>query len=57
MPRLPGAIIDSGFLGLAARQASGDLPSTVITRDFCGGRLVQARDAAVKTVTITATKK
>lgn len=31
------AIIDGGFGGLAARQASGDLPTNVVTADFCGG--------------------
>ena len=30
------AIIDLGFIGLAAAQANGDLPLTVITRDFTG---------------------
>lgn len=31
------AIIDGGFVGLADRQASGDLPANVITQDVCGG--------------------
>jgi subtilisin family serine protease len=31
------AIIDGSFAGLAARQASGDLPTNVVTRDFCEG--------------------
>jgi hypothetical protein len=31
------AIIDLGFAGYAVRQASGDLPYTVITQDYCGG--------------------
>ena len=31
------AIIDLGFIGLAAAQANGDIPSTVITRDYTGG--------------------
>ena len=31
------AIIDLGFIGLAAAQANGDLPYTVITRDYTGG--------------------
>jgi len=30
------AIIDLGFIGLSAAQASGDLPSAVITKDFTG---------------------
>jgi hypothetical protein len=33
------AIIDGDFAGLAARQASGDLPANVVTQDFCGGQL------------------
>jgi subtilisin family serine protease len=33
------AIIDGSFNGLAARQASGDLPRNVVTKDFCGGEL------------------
>ena len=31
------AIIDLGFDGLSAAQASGDLPSALTTGDFCGG--------------------
>jgi subtilisin family serine protease len=31
------AIIDGSFAGLADRQASGDLPTNVVTRDVCGG--------------------
>jgi hypothetical protein len=31
------AIIDGSFAGLAARQASGDLPTNVVTQDMCGG--------------------
>ncbi len=31
------AIIDLGFIGLAAAQVNGDLPPTVITRDYTGG--------------------
>ena len=31
------AIIDGSFAGLAARQAEGDLPTNVVTRDFCEG--------------------
>ncbi len=31
------AIIDLGFIGLAAAQANGDLPYTVITKDYTGG--------------------
>lgn len=31
------AIIDVGFIGLAAAQAAGELPPTVITRDYTGG--------------------
>ncbi len=32
------AVIDGGFSGLAARQASGDLPGNIVTADFCGGQ-------------------
>jgi len=32
------AIIDSGFAGLADRQAAGDLPANVVSIDFCGGQ-------------------
>ncbi len=31
------AIIDGGFIGLADRQAQGDLPTTLVTRDICDG--------------------
>jgi subtilisin family serine protease len=31
------AIVDTGFTGLAARQAEGDLPAGVTAVDFCGG--------------------
>ena len=31
------AIIDLGFEGLAASQASGDLPASLTTVDYCGG--------------------
>jgi subtilisin family serine protease len=31
------AIFDGGFAGLAERQAAGDIPSSVITVDYCGG--------------------
>lgn len=33
------AIIDMGFDGLAARQASGDLPAGLTKVDFCGGSM------------------
>jgi hypothetical protein len=33
------AIIDGGFVGLADRQAAGDLPANVITQDICGGKI------------------
>jgi subtilisin family serine protease len=32
------AIIDGSFAGLSDRQASGDLPTDVVTQDFCGGQ-------------------
>jgi subtilisin family serine protease len=32
------AIIDSGFVNLAAEEAAGYLPSNVVTADFCGGQ-------------------
>ena len=38
------AIIDGGFVGLADRQASGDLPANVIAQDYCGGRFATADD-------------
>jgi subtilisin family serine protease len=36
------AIIDAGFTGLAARQAPGDLPASIVTADFCGGHFNDA---------------
>ena len=30
-------IVDLGFAGYPARQATGDLPSTLVTQDFCDG--------------------
>lgn len=36
------AVIDGGFAGLAARQASGDLPFSLTTQDFCGGQFSTA---------------
>jgi subtilisin family serine protease len=36
------AIIDAGFVGLADRQASGDLPANVVTQDLCGGKFATA---------------
>ena len=38
------AVIDGGFIGLAERQAAGDLPSSVITQDFCRGRFNTASE-------------
>lgn len=32
------AVFDGGFAGLAERQAAGDIPASVVTVDFCGGR-------------------
>ena len=32
------AIIDGGFAGYRQRQAEGDLPSNLITADYCGGK-------------------
>jgi len=32
------AVIDGGFARLAERQASGDLPASIVTADFCDGR-------------------
>jgi subtilisin family serine protease len=32
------AVIDGGFGGLADRQASGDLPTNIVTADFCDGQ-------------------
>jgi subtilisin family serine protease len=34
------AIIDGSFNGLAARQASGDLPTNVVTEDLCKGQFL-----------------
>jgi subtilisin family serine protease len=31
------AIIDAGFIGLAERQAAGEVPAGAVTQDFCGG--------------------
>jgi hypothetical protein len=33
------AVLDSGFSGLAARQASGDIPANAVVVDFCNGRI------------------
>ena len=33
------AVIDAGFVGLAERQAAGEVPASAVTQDFCGGRL------------------
>lgn len=38
------AIVDGGFMGLADRQAAGDLPANVVTQDYCGGELATADD-------------
>ncbi len=38
------AVIDGGFAGLAERQASGDLPASVVTQDFCGGELTSGEE-------------
>lgn len=38
------AIIDGGFDGLAARQASGDIPAHVTTADFCSGEFGTATE-------------
>ncbi|HZU04988.1 MAG TPA: S8 family serine peptidase [Chloroflexota bacterium] len=35
-------IIDLGFAGYSARQASGDLPAALTPVDFCGGQLATA---------------
>lgn len=35
------AIIDESFAGLAQRQAEGDLPTNVVTRDMCSGGFSQ----------------
>jgi hypothetical protein len=31
------AVIDLGFEGYAARKAAGELPATLVTKDYCGG--------------------
>jgi subtilisin family serine protease len=36
------AVIDGGFGGLADRQASGDLPTNIVTADFCLGRFASS---------------
>ncbi len=36
------AVIDGGFAGLAERQAEGELPTNVVTGDYCGGHLSDA---------------
>jgi subtilisin family serine protease len=33
------AVIDTGFGGLAAKQAAGELPTSAVPVDYCGGRL------------------
>ena len=33
------AVIDAGFVGLAERQAAGEVPASAVTQDFCRGRL------------------
>ncbi|MSO96199.1 MAG: hypothetical protein EXQ81_10495 [Thermoleophilia bacterium] len=38
------AIIDTGFAGLAARQAANDLPAGLTTVDFCGGAFSTASE-------------
>jgi subtilisin family serine protease len=38
------AIIDGGFAGLAERQASGDLPTNVVTKDLCDGQFATGED-------------
>jgi hypothetical protein len=38
------AVIDGGFQGLADRQATGDLPATVTTMDFCDGNFNSATE-------------
>ncbi|HEX9042604.1 MAG TPA: S8 family serine peptidase, partial [Trebonia sp.] len=38
------AVIDLGFAGYATAQASGDLPASVTTEDYCGGQLATASD-------------
>jgi subtilisin family serine protease len=36
------AVIDGGFGGLADRQASGDLPTNIVSADFCLGRFASS---------------
>ena len=38
------AIIDAGFTGYAAAQASGDLPASLTTADYCSGGLATASE-------------
>jgi hypothetical protein len=38
------AIVDLGFAGLAAAKATGDLPASVATVDYCGGQLSTATE-------------
>ena len=38
------AIIDGGFQGLSQRQAEGEIPSDVVTMDFCGGHFADATE-------------
>jgi subtilisin family serine protease len=38
------AVIDGGFGGLADRQASGDLPTNIVTGDFCGGLFASSNE-------------
>ncbi len=38
------AVIDGGFAGLADRQAAGELPSSIVTQDFCGGHFSDATE-------------
>ena len=38
------AIIDGGFVGLAERQAAGEVPASAVTQDFCGGKFNTASE-------------
>jgi hypothetical protein len=38
------AVIDFGFAGYTERQASGDLPQTLATQDFCAGDFATSED-------------
>jgi subtilisin family serine protease len=38
------AIIDDGFVGLAERQAAGEVPASAVTQDFCGGKFNTASE-------------